>query len=36
MGGIWLSAFCWRVKQLPLLPLHDPRFEGALEHEHGD
>jgi hypothetical protein len=36
LGGLWLGAFCWRVKQLPLLPLHDPRFEGALEHEHGD
>lgn len=36
LGGFWLGAFCWRLKQLPLLPLHDPRFEGALEHEHGD
>jgi hypothetical protein len=36
LGGFWISAFCWRLKQLPLLPLHDPRFEGALEHEHGD
>ena len=24
------------MKQLPLLPLHDPRFEGVLLHEHGD
>lgn len=36
LGGFWIGTFCWRLKQLPLLPLHDPRFEGALEHEHGD
>jgi hypothetical protein len=36
IGGAWLSAFLWQLKQLPLLPLHDPRFEGVLEHEHGD
>ncbi len=26
----------WQLKKLPLLPLHDPRFEGVLLHEHGD
>jgi hypothetical protein len=36
VGGIWLAAFFWQLKKRPLLPLHDPRFEGALEHEHGD
>jgi len=36
IGGLWLSAFCWQAKRLPLLPLHDPRFEGVLQHEHGD
>jgi hypothetical protein len=36
IGGIWLAAFLSQLKKLPLLPLHDPRFEGALEHQHGD
>lgn len=36
IGGLWTAAFVWQLKQWPLLPLHDPRFEGALEHEHGD
>lgn len=36
IGGLWLAAFTWQLKKLPLLPLHDPRFEGVLLHEHGD
>jgi hypothetical protein len=36
LGGIWVAAFAWQLKKLPLLPLHDPRFEGVLLHEHGD
>jgi hypothetical protein len=36
IGGLWLAAFAWQLKKLPLLPLHDPRFEGVLLHEHGD
>lgn len=36
VGGAWLAAFFGQVKNWPLLPQHDPRFEGALEHEHGD
>lgn len=36
VGGLWVAVFLWRLKQMPLLPQHDPRFEGALEHEHGD
>jgi hypothetical protein len=36
IGGLWLGTFFWQLKQWPLLPLHDPRFQGALEHEHGD
>ena len=36
IGGIWVAAFAWQLKKLPLLPLHDPRFEGVLLHEHGD
>jgi hypothetical protein len=36
IGGLWVAAFAWQLKKLPLLPLHDPRFEGVLQHEHGD
>lgn len=36
LGGIWVAAFAWQLKKLPILPLHDPRFEGVLLHEHGD
>ncbi len=38
IGGIWIAAFVWQLKALPLLPLNDPRFidtvdtEEALEH----
>jgi hypothetical protein len=32
IGGIWIAAFLWQLKSQPLLPLHDPRFEGALSH----
>jgi len=36
VGGLWVGVFLWQLKKWPLLPLHDPRFEGALEHAHGD
>jgi hypothetical protein len=36
IGGLWLGTFLGQLKKLPLLPLHDPRFEGVLEPEHGD
>jgi hypothetical protein len=36
IGGLWVATFAWQLKKLPLLPLHDPRFEGVLLHEHGD
>lgn len=36
IGGIWLAVFFAKLKSRPLLPLHDPRFEGVLQHEHGD
>jgi hypothetical protein len=32
IGGVWIAAFLWQVKKMPLLPLKDPRFEGALQH----
>jgi hypothetical protein len=35
IGGVWLAAFFSQLKKWPLLPQHDPRFEGVLEHEHG-
>jgi hypothetical protein len=36
IGGLWLALFFWQLGRMPLLPLNDPRFEGALAHEHGD
>jgi hypothetical protein len=36
IGGIWVGSYIWQLKKMPLLPMHDPRFEGALQHEHGD
>jgi hypothetical protein len=36
IGGIWVATFAWQLKKMPILPLHDPRFEGVLLHEHGD
>ena len=35
IGGLWIAAFFSELKKRPLLPQHDPRFEGVLEHEHG-
>jgi hypothetical protein len=32
MGGLWVAAFVRQLRSRPLLPLHDPRFAGALEH----
>ncbi len=36
IGAIWVAAYFWQLKRMPLLPRHDPRFEGVLDHEHGD
>ncbi len=39
IAGLWFGMFLGELKKLPLLPLHDPRFEGAkalMEHQHGD
>ena len=27
--GIWLGFYLWQLRRSPLLPLHDPRFEGT-------
>ena len=32
IGGRWLGAFLSHLKGKPLLPLHDPRFEGVIAH----
>jgi hypothetical protein len=31
LGGLWLGVFAWQLKQLPLLPLGDPKLEEAIE-----
>ncbi len=36
IGGIWVGTYMGQLKKMPFLPLHDPRFEGVLEHQHGD
>lgn len=36
IGAVWLWCYQRELQKLPLLPLHDPRFEGELQHEHGD
>jgi hypothetical protein len=36
IGFIWIATYFWQLGKMPLLPLHDPRFEGELQHEHGD
>jgi hypothetical protein len=36
IGGLWVAAFLWQLRKWPLLPQHDPRFEGALEHAVGE
>ncbi len=34
IGGIWIAGFISQLQGKALLPLHDPRFEGALGHGH--
>ncbi len=29
VGGLWLALFFWQLKSRPLVPLRDPRLEGA-------
>lgn len=29
VGGLWLALFFWQLKSKPLLPLRDPRLQGA-------
>ncbi len=32
LGGLWLAWFAWQLPRRPLLPVHDPHIEEALEH----
>jgi hypothetical protein len=32
LGGLWLSFFAFNLKQLPLLPLGEPKLAEAIEH----
>ena len=32
LGGIWLAYFLYQLEKRPLMPLHDPHLEEALEH----
>jgi hypothetical protein len=32
IGGLWLAFFIRQIKAKPRLPLHDPRFEGVVQH----
>ncbi len=34
IGGLWVRSFIAQLRGKPLLPLHDPRFEGAPDHGH--
>ncbi len=29
VGGLWLAGFFWQLKSSPLVPLRDPRLQGA-------
>jgi hypothetical protein len=29
IGGVWLALFAWQLNKQPLLPLNDPRLQGA-------
>jgi hypothetical protein len=32
VGGLWLAFFIRQLQARPRLPLHDPRFEGVVQH----
>jgi MFS family permease len=36
VGGIWLSAFFWRLRSWPMIPLNDPNLNEVLEHAHDE
>lgn len=35
IGGIWTAFFLWELDRRPLLAVHDPRMELAMEAHHG-
>ena len=37
MTAVWFAYFIWQLERMPILPVHDPRMEGAAEEaiEHG-
>ena len=35
IGGVWLYAFLGQLEKRPLMPLHEPHLEEALEHGRG-
>lgn len=35
MGAIWFAYFLWQLERMPILPVHDPRMEGAAEEAMG-
>jgi hypothetical protein len=32
IGGVWIAAFAWQLRQRPLLPLQDPRMAEVFHH----
>ncbi len=32
IGGLWVASYAWQLKRRPVVPLHDPRFEGVAAH----
>lgn len=34
IGGLWIAAFAWRLKQRPLVPPNDPRLAAVLHGGH--
>ena len=32
VGGIWIAVFLWKLRELPLLPLHDPGLSEPPRH----
>lgn len=35
IGGVWTAVFLWQLDRRPLLAIHDPRMEAAMEARHG-
>lgn len=34
LGGVWVWWFVWQLKRRPLLPIYDPYYPEAVQHEH--